>query len=157
MAVFRSLTSFITAVLVAGSSTGAAAQGLTAAPSEAAEIGGRLRSFYFNLAHHNWDALTGDILAAKVVAHRPPPQSLLFGKHSLVQPVPSRLVVCSDSDPVSVEQAVISVQGDWAEVTVPHCAPVLGWDEFRLIRFGGRWRFVAVHLFQRASDVTSGR
>src|SRR5688572_972992 len=40
------------------------------------EIRTILRSYYFNLAHHDWEALTAGILAAKIVAHRPAPEEL---------------------------------------------------------------------------------
>jgi hypothetical protein len=147
------------AVLVAGAGNGAAAQESTAdRGGAAAEIRGRLRSFYFNLAHNDWEALTADILAAKVVAHRPRPESLLVEGESPPQPgLSARGARCSGSESVSIEQAVITLEDEWAAVTVPLCAPVVGHDEFRLIRFDGRWRFVSVHLFQQPLNVTVER
>ena len=122
-----------------------------------AEIAARLRSFYFNLAHNDWEALTADILAAKVVAHRPPPQSRLLRPAASDTRLGRGEGVCSPDRSVSVQDTVISVQGDWAEAVVPHCARVSGHDEFRLIRFAGRWRFIAIHLFQQPVSLTVDR
>ena len=143
------------AFLLLGTSTAAAAQEAPAVPTAAAaEISGRLRSFYFNLGHNDWEALTADILAAKVVAHRSLPERLLL--ESLSPPgTGSSPVVCSGA--VSVEQAVITVEGDWAQASVPHCGPVSRHDEFRLIQFAGRWRFVSIRLSQQPVNVTAGR
>jgi hypothetical protein len=40
---------------------------------------------------------------------------------------------------------------------VPRCNPAIGADEFRLIRFDGRWRFVYIQLFRRPINVTTER
>jgi hypothetical protein len=147
------------ALLVLGSSSRvAAAQDAPAVRNEATtEIAGRLRSFYFNLASNSWEPLTSDILAAKVVAHRPFPQTLL----AAARPAGAGLSLverpCSSDRSVSVEQAVIAVEGDWAEARVPQCGPVPQHDEFRLIRFAGRWRFVSIHLSQHSPSVTVQR
>src|SRR5688572_12381874 len=69
--------------------TKAEAQQLPSGPDSArAQIRSTLRAFYFNLAHQNWEALTADILAAKVVAHRPVPESLVIGatRHPAANP-----------------------------------------------------------------------
>jgi hypothetical protein len=138
-------------------STAAAQESGTAPDAASGEIGGLLRSFYFNLAHNDWEALTADILAAKVVAHRAPPKRFLPATAMLGAAVSPAARACSPSQSVSIENAVISAEGDWAEVSVPHCGPVVGQDEFRLIRFAGRWRFVAIHLFQQPVSVTAER
>ncbi|HET6836853.1 MAG TPA: hypothetical protein VFH24_02355 [Gemmatimonadales bacterium] len=147
----RNRTFLALAILLFGSGIEAVAQAPGAVrDGAAAEIRGRLRSFYFNLAHNDWEALTADILAAKVVAHRPPPENLVLGLRTPARTGLSRVgPACSTSQSVSIEQTVITIEGDWAEVAVPHCGPVGGRDEFRLIRFGGRWRFVSVHLFEQ--------
>jgi hypothetical protein len=44
----------------------AAAQQSERLDSARAQIHTTLRAFYFNLAHQDWEALTADILAAKV-------------------------------------------------------------------------------------------
>jgi hypothetical protein len=120
---------------------------------ERAEINSILRRFYFNLDHRDWEALTSDVLAAKVMAHRPVPTSLLtaFGSDS------SRVAVerptCRRNLP-GVDQAVLARSEDWVEVVVPRCpAGLAGADRFRLVRFENRWRFVHIQLAQDAYDL----
>jgi hypothetical protein len=123
------------------------------------EIAGRLRAFYFNLAHNDWEALTADILAAKVVAHRPPPEYFVVDaarRGDSAQAGETNLS-CTEAMQAAVEEAVIELDGDWAEVSVPRCNPAIGADEFRLIRFDGRWRFVYIQLFRRPINVTTER
>jgi hypothetical protein len=144
--------------LMLAGGTKAAAQEATTVRNEAhAEIGARLRSFYFNLAHNDWEALTADILAAKVVAHRPVPESLLLGSDTPATPLSLAERVCSRGQSTSIHDAVITVQGDWAEAVVPHCARGSRNDEFRLIRFAGRWRFIAIQLSQQPVNLTVER
>jgi hypothetical protein len=114
--------------------------------STRARIHTTLRAFYFNLAHQDWEALTADVLPAKVVAHRPAPEALVAAAAMPERdPAPS---ACSTTG-AAVEQAAITLEGDWAEVSVPRCAPApAGSDEFRLIRFEQRWRFVYIDLYQ---------
>lgn len=128
------------------------------------EIAGRLRAFYFNLAHNDLEALTADILAAKVVAHRQPPEYFVVDaarRGDSAQAGETNLscteVKQAAVEQAAVEQAVIELDGDWAEVSVPRCDPAIGADEFRLIRFDGRWRFVYIHLFRRPINVTTER
>jgi hypothetical protein len=48
-----------------------------------------------------------------------------------------------------IDEAVIRLEEDWAEVSVPRCrgaAP--GVDELRLLYFDERWRFIYTDLFQ---------
>ena len=145
--------------LLAMSQTAAVAQDRPAAVAEPdGEIAGRLRAFYFNLAHGDWDALTADILPAKVVAHRPIPEIRAPDRGGL-KPLglASRDRACSADHTLSIRQAVIRVEGDWAQATVPHCPPDGGSDEFRLIRFAGRWRFVGIHLLRQPVSVTAER
>ena len=124
---------------------------------EAAQIGTRLRAFYYNLGRHDWEALTADILAAKVVAHRPAPAAMVMSEAGRGENFPMIEVVCTPPAQVSVERAVIILEGDWAEVSVPRCRPEVGADEFRLIHFEDRWRFVYIHLFQEPVTVTAER
>jgi hypothetical protein len=110
-----------------------------------------LRAFYFNLAHRDWEALTADILAAKVVAHRPAPDALVAAAalpSSAEAPPP-----CPETTP-PVERAAITLEGEWAEASVPRCA---GTDEFRLIHFEQRWRIVHIDLFQEPMSVSADR
>ena len=155
----RNLTFLALAVSLLGGGADAAAQAPTAGRDRAAaEVAGRLRSFYFNLAHNDWEALTADILAAKVVAHRPPPDDLVLGQGAPARTEVSRGGVAgSTAESISIEQAVITIAGDWAEATVPHCALVGAGDHFRLIRFGGRWRFVSIQLDPQPVNTMVGR
>jgi hypothetical protein len=108
-----------------------------------------LRSFYFNLAHGDWESLTADILAAKVVAHRSPPAGM--------SPREFDARACGGRQGPQVDQAAIALSAGWAEVLVPRCeAAVAGADEFRMINFEYRWRFVAIHLSQNPLNFSSG-
>ena len=56
------------------------------------------------------------------------------------------------------DQAAFTLEGDWAEVSVPRCGMTAGGaDEFRLIRFEGRWRVVYIDLFRESSQVELAR
>jgi hypothetical protein len=126
-------------------------------PAEAthAQLRTTLRAFYFSLAHQDWTALSSDVLPAKVVAHRPAPEA--FVAPSKLPARPARLVrsvpaaddppACSAHAPALVDKAVITLEGDWAEVSVPRCVGTpLGADEFRFIHFDGRWWIVHIQL-----------
>ncbi|HEU4681953.1 MAG TPA: hypothetical protein VFS51_09420 [Gemmatimonadales bacterium] len=130
--------------------------------STRAQIRTSLRAFYFNLAHQNWEALTADILAAKVVAHRPAPAALVAAAtspngaaHSWA---PHLRMACSPRGTPLVDQALMVLDGDWAEVSVPRCNTMDdGADEFRLIHFEQRWRIVYIDLFQQPLNVSTDR
>jgi hypothetical protein len=130
--------------------TSAEAQHSPSGPDSArAQIHRTLRAFYFNLAHHDWEALTADILAAKVVAHRPVPEAPVIAANR---------VDCSSTAAALVAQSAIVLNGDWAEVRVPRCTRASsGMDEFRLISFGERWRIVTIKLFQDPLNVSADR
>ena len=116
-----------------------------------------LRAFYFNLAHQDWEALTADILAAKVVAHRPAPEAMVLAASAGASSVADEPAACS-SNQALVDQATITLEGDWAEVSVPRCTAALaGADEFRLIHFEERWRFVYIDLYDEPVNVSTGR
>jgi hypothetical protein len=123
-------------------STAAAQQSPIEPDSARAQIQTALRAFYFNLDHQDWEALTADILAAKVIASRAVPKSM-------VAPAPaSDRLPCSSDIPTRVSRAAIAFDGDWAEVSVPRCTVAsAGSDEFRLIHFEERWRFVYIDLY----------
>lgn len=129
-----------------------AQQSLVASDPARAQIHTRLRAFYFNLAHKDWEALTADILAAKVVAHRPAPDGLLAAAGS------HKAFACSADKGPLIEGASIILDGDWAEVSVPRCVATLaGSDEFRLIHFEARWRLVYIRLFEEPLIVSADR
>ena len=142
--------SLVLALVLSAWTTGAGAQQLPIQPGSArAQIHTSLRAFYFNLAHQDWEALTADILAAKVVAHRPAPQAMVLAAASAGDSARTdELPACTSNQPL-VNQATITLDGDWAEVSVPRCTAALaGGDEFRLIHFEQRWRFVYIHLYE---------
>jgi hypothetical protein len=149
--------------LLVASTAGAAAQGPPVqGDSSRAQIHTSLRAFYFSLAHRDWEALTADVLPAKIVAHRPAPQVLVAAAESAGRigqvAATAEAVACSPTPTTPVDQAIITLDSDWAEVTVPRCAASLaGADEFRLIRFEGRWRFVYIHLFEAPVTVSTDR
>src|SRR5687768_11264865 len=100
----------IVVALIASPASAPAQHSPTQPDSIRAQIHRTLRAFYFNLAHHDWEALTADILAAKVVAHRPAPEILV------PTAAPAK---CSSTAAAMVDQAGIMLEGDWAEATVP--------------------------------------
>ncbi|HEY3011173.1 MAG TPA: hypothetical protein VGJ36_00405 [Gemmatimonadales bacterium] len=144
----------LSALLVAPAATATAQRPGTQLDPARAQIHATLRAFYFNLAHHNWEGLTADILPAKVVAHRPAPETLVMAAAA-----PGRVAAteCSSST-AFVEQANITLEGDWAEVSVPRCtAASAGTDEFRLIHFEDRWRLVYIDLFPEPVNLSTDR
>jgi hypothetical protein len=142
------------ASLIAATATATAQQHPARSDTTRAEIHRTLRAFYFNLAHDDWEALTADILPAKVVAHRSAPEALVAGGASGAGGEP---LDCASSPAPQIDRAAIALDGDWAEVSVPRCSAPLGADEFRLIRFERRWRFVHIQLFQEPRHVVTER
>ena len=116
-----------------------------------------LRALYFNLDHRDWQALTADILAAKVLADRVVPEALLsVATRSIYSAGSSR--ECSGRSGPLINEAAIMLEGVWAGVTVQRCARgFVGVDRFRLIHFQERWRIVKIDLFQDPMNFTSGR
>ena len=161
MTMFRTTLALLSALLT--STVTVTAQQSPAEPdSSRAQIHTSLRAFYFNLAHQDWEALTADILAAKVVAHRPAPAALVAAATSPGRGVHSsesnHRTACSSSATPMVNEAVMLLDGDWAEVSVPRCGAVGGGqDEFRLIHFEQRWRIVYIDLFQEPLSVSTDR
>jgi hypothetical protein len=153
----------IVVALIASTADAHAQHPATQPDSVPAQIHRTLRAFYFNLAHHDWEALTSDILAAKVVAHRPAPEALVTATHtrrahSNGSSSPAADPVRCSSTAALVHQAAITLEDEWAEVTVPRCtAASAGFDEFRLINFEERWRIVYIELFQDPINVSADR
>lgn len=142
---------FILLALALGPLT-AMAQHTPPVDSSRAQIQQTLRSWYFSLAHHDWNAVTEDILAAKVVAHRLPPVALLRNQE-IESGAALEIGHCAAGEIALVEAARIDWDGDWAEVWVPRCgAGLQGGDSFRLIHFEQRWRFVYIHLYEEPSS-----
>jgi hypothetical protein len=149
------------AVLIGSAARADAQQPAARSDSSSAQIHVGLRAFYFNLAHRDWDALTADILPAKIVAHRPAPDALVSATASGgtvgLSATTDDPAACSSRSAVRVDQATITLDGDWAEVSVPRCTALAGADEFRLIHFENRWRFVYIHLFEEPVSVSTDR
>ena len=135
--------------LAAGSA--AAQERAPASDSARAPVRTTLHAFYFNLAHRDWEAMAADILPAKVVAHRPAPAAMVTSAaahDARAAGLAERpAVACGASGPL-VDLAAITMDGDWAEVSVPRCSATAGSDEFRLIRFEARWRIVYIDLYE---------
>jgi hypothetical protein len=129
--------------------------------STEAQLRGVLRSFYFNLAHHDWEAIAADVLSAKVMASRPAPASIqtatgVRARTRRLRGPASEPVACSTSTSAVVDEAAIQLDGDWAGVSIPRCGVASdGADEFRLIHFEKRWRFVYIDLFEEPMIVSS--
>jgi hypothetical protein len=155
-----------TAVALAGMLTAlalpAAAQREAIQPDSAhAEIRTVLRAFYFHRAHQNWEALAAFVLSPKLLERRGAPGNL--------QPAPrdraraggssraaAERVACAASTSAMVDQAAIQLDGDWAEVSVPRCGVAsAGADEFRLLYFEERWRFIYTDLFEEPRNVST--
>lgn len=109
-----------------------------------AQLRATLRAFYFNLAHRDWEALAAEILSAKIMASHPVPESLLaVAGHAAPAERPDD---CSTEAAARVAQAMIALDGDWAEALVPHCPRAARADEFRLVRLEQRWRIIYIDL-----------
>ncbi|HEV8454240.1 MAG TPA: hypothetical protein VGQ24_05090 [Gemmatimonadales bacterium] len=122
--------------------------------SAEAQLRGVLRAFYFNLAHHDWEAIAADVLSAKVVASRSAPSGIQTAPRDRARAPRSsgsanEPVACSSSTSAGVDEAAIHLDGEWAGVSIPRCgAAATGVDEFRLIHIEKRWRFVYIDLFE---------
>jgi hypothetical protein len=151
------------ALLQIGVAQFAVAQGAAIQPDSArAEIRSVLRAFYLNLEAHNWDALSAYVLSPKLLERRGAPADLQIvardrgrGRGSSHAAAAGR--PCPSSSSAAVEEAGIRLEDDWAEVSVPRCSgPSMGVDEFRMLYFEARWRFIYTDLFE-APPEASGR
>jgi hypothetical protein len=120
-----------------------------------------LRAFYLNLESRNWEALAAYVLSPKLLERRGAP-----GDHQAASRDRARTrgstrpaaepVACSSSTPPMVDKAAIQLDGDWAEVSVPRCIGTsAGADEFRLLYFEQRWRFIYTDMFEAPPNVTT--
>jgi hypothetical protein len=133
----------------------AAAQGAAIQPDSAhAQIRAVLRAFYLHLQNQNWQALSAYVLSPKLLERRGAPEDLQMvardrargrgSSHVGAAPMP-----CPSSTSPKVDEAAIRLDGDWAEVSVPRCSGTSsGADEFRLLYFERRWRFIYSDLFE---------
>jgi hypothetical protein len=133
----------------------AAAQRAALQPDSApGQIRAVLRAFYFNLESQNWGALSAYVLSPKLLERRGAPGDLpraardrargRGASHPAAVPL-----TCPSSISPMVDEAAIRLDGDWAEVSVPRCSDTwVGADEFRLLYFEERWRFIYTDLLE---------
>jgi hypothetical protein len=136
----------------------AAAQRTTIAPdSGRVQIRQVLRAFYLNLANQNWDALASYVLSPKLLERRGAPGDLqMVARDRTRSRVAPATVAAPRGCPLSaslmIEEAVIRIEGDWADVSVLRCSgPSPGVDQFGMLYFEQRWRFIYTDLFQGPS------
>ena len=132
--------------------------------SARAQIRTVLRGFYSNMESGNWDALAAYVLSPKLLERRGVAGDSQFVARDRTRTrassrVAAAPVTCpsSDSSPM-IDQADIQLDADWAEVSVPRCrGGSAGTDEFRLLYFEQRWRFIYTDLFEAPTNVSTGR
>ena len=156
-----------TAVAVAGLmalALPAAAQRAAIQPDSAhAQIRTVLRGFYLNWESRNWDALAAYVLSPKLLERRGAAGDVQTVARDRTRTrassrVAAAPVTCPSSSSPMIDQAAIQLDGDWAEVSVPRCSGgSAGTDEFRLIYFEERWRFIYTDLFEAPTNVSTGR
>jgi hypothetical protein len=143
----------------------ATAQRTAIAPDSArAQIRPVLRAFYLNLASRNWDALAAYVLSPKLLERRGAPGDLQLVARDRTRGRGSRAAAaapgaCPSSASPMIDEAVIRLDGDWADVSVPRCSgPAPGVDQFGMLYFEQRWRFIYTDLFQApAAPETAAR
>jgi hypothetical protein len=149
------------ALLQIGVAHSAVAQGAATQPDSArAEIRAVLRAFYLNLEAQNWVALSAYVLSPKLLERRGAPGDLQMvardrgrGRGSSHAAAARR--PCPSSSSAAVEEAAIRLDDDWAEVSVLRCSgPSMGVDEFRMLYFEARWRFIYTDLFEAPPEAT---
>jgi hypothetical protein len=154
------LIAMLTAI---GGTTVVAQQPSARAEPAELQIRTSLRAFYFNLAHHDWEALTAGILPAKVVAHHPAPAAIVAASQPHDRPAN-----CSPAIAERVEDVEITIDAGWAAASVARCGAGefgsgevggndAGADEFRFIEFDGRWWIVHIELFHDPGTVQLAR
>lgn len=133
----------------------AMAQEVAAPPdSSRAQIRAVLRAFYLNLANQNWDALAAYVLSPKLLERRGAPAEvqMLARDRTRRRGLPPALAAprtCPSSASPMIDEAAIRLDGDWADVSVSRCSgPAPGVDEFGMLYFEQRWRFIYTDLFQ---------
>ena len=120
--------------------------------SARAEIRSVLRAFYLNLANQNWDALAAYVLSPKLLERRGAPGDVQLVARDRTRGRGSPAAVapraCPSSASPMINDAVIGLDGDWADVYVPRCSgPSPGVDQFGMLYFEERWRFIYTDLF----------
>jgi hypothetical protein len=141
-------------LLLAVAPAAAAQVPATEQDSARAQIHAVLRAFYFNLANQNWDALAAYVLSPKLLERRGAPGDLQMVVRDRTRgrgtpPVLATPHKCPSSASPIIGEAGIRLDGDWAQVSVPRCSgPSSGVDEFGMLYFEKRWRFIYTDLFE---------
>ncbi len=132
----------------------ATAQEVVIPPDSAqSQIRAVLRAFYLHLENKNWEALSPYVLSPKLLERRGGPGDVQMvardrergrgSSHAAASPR-----TCPAKSSALVDEAVIRLDGDWAEVSVPRCSGASpGVDELRMLYFEDRWRFIYTDLF----------
>jgi hypothetical protein len=121
--------------------------------SAQSQIRAVLRAFYLHLENQNWEALSPYVLSPKLLERRGSPEDVQMvardrarsrgGSHAVPRPR-----TCPAKPSALIDEAVIRLDGDWAEVSVPRCSgATAGVDELRMLYFEERWRFIYTDLF----------
>jgi hypothetical protein len=133
----------------------AMAQEVAGPPDSAgAQIRAVLRAFYFNLASQNWDALAAYVLSPKLLERRGAPGELQMVARDRTRrraspPAVAAPRTCPSSASPMIDEAAIRLDRDWADVSVARCSgPAPGVDQFGMMYFEQRWRFIYTDLFQ---------
>jgi hypothetical protein len=122
-----------------------------------------LRAFYRNLAAGNWDALAAYVLSPKLLERRGAPGDLQQVARDRTRarggpPAVAAPVACPSGASPMIDDAVVAVDGDWADVSVPRCSgPAPGVDRFGMLYFERRWRFIYTDLFTGPSAAPAPR
>jgi hypothetical protein len=152
------------ALLLMAAPPSANAQSAAIAPdSVRAQILSVLRAFYLNLANQNWDALAAYVLSPKLLERRGAPgdRQLVARDRTRGRGSPAAVAApraCPSSASPTIDDAVIGLDGDWADVSVPRCSGALpGVDRFGMLYFEQRWRFIYTDLFQGPPPETAAR
>jgi hypothetical protein len=159
----RRLAALVAILAAIGTTTVTAQQPLPGSEPADLRIRTALRAFYFSLAHHDWEALTAEILPAKVVAHYPAPPPLVAALLPHERPVK-----CPPAIAERVEAAEITIDAGWATAAVARCragdigagevgVSDAGVDEFRFVEFDGRWWIVHIELSHDPGTVQLAR
>ena len=136
----------------------ATAQSTAIPPDSArAQIRSVLRAFYLNLANQNWDALAAYVLSPKLLERRGAPGDFQMAARDRTRGRGSPAAVaapraCPSSASPMIDDAVIRLDGDWADVSLSRCSgPSPGVDQFGMLYFEQRWRFIYTDLFEGPS------
>jgi hypothetical protein len=147
-------------LLLAWASLASAQQNSTPPDSTVGQVRAVLRAYYYDLAAQNWDALASYVLSPKLLERRGVPgDSQLVWKDRTRRRLLAHAVAppnqCPSPASPMVDSAAIRVDGDWAEVSVARCdREIPGVDEFRLLYFEQRWRFIYTDLFVATHGVS---